>query len=90
MKKTIELPLFSSYEFNSNFDDELLNKNEEVRKIYKTLFKLFSEYSVTEFNSLNNRAKEAFFNNGITFQVYGSDDLQEKNKIKIQFTTRLL
>jgi uncharacterized circularly permuted ATP-grasp superfamily protein len=78
LKKTIELPLFSSYEFNSNFYDELFNKNEEVRKIYKTLFKLFSEYSVTEFNSLNNRAKEAFFNNGITFQVYGSDDLQEK------------
>ena len=78
MKNKTELPLFSSYSFNSNFYDELFNKNKEVRKIYKTLFKLFSEYSVNEFNSLNNRAKESFFNNGITFQVYGANELQEK------------
>ncbi|MDV7187820.1 circularly permuted type 2 ATP-grasp protein [Lutibacter sp. TH_r2] len=78
MKNKIELPLFSSYEFDSNFYDELFNKNKETRDIYKRLFKLLSQYSVNEFNSLNNRAKESFFNNGITFQVYNSDQVSEK------------
>ena len=78
MKKTIQLPLFSSYEFDSNFYDELFSKNNEVRAIYKTLFKLFSEYSVTEFDRLNNQAKDSFFNLGITFQVYGENSVQEK------------
>ena len=78
MKNTIELPLFSSYEFDSNFYDELFSKNKEVRDIYKTLFKLLSQYSVTEFNALNERAKESFFNLGITFQVYGENSVQEK------------
>ncbi|SNR62234.1 Uncharacterized conserved protein, circularly permuted ATPgrasp superfamily [Lutibacter agarilyticus] len=78
MKKTTQLPLFSSYEFNSKFYDELFKENKETREIYKRLFKLFSQYSVTEFNALNNRAKESFFNNGITFQVYNSDQVSEK------------
>lgn len=78
MKKTVQLPLFSSYEFDSNFYDELFNKNKEVRDIYKRLFKLFSQYSVTEFDALNERAKESFFNLGITFQVYGENSVQEK------------
>lgn len=78
MKKTTQLPLFSSYEFDSNFYDELFRKNKETREIYKKLFKLFSQYSVSEFNALNNRAKESFFNHGITFQVYNSDQVSEK------------
>ncbi|WP_111708769.1 circularly permuted type 2 ATP-grasp protein [Lutibacter citreus] len=78
LKNKIELPLFSSYEFNSNFYDELFSKNKKTREIYKRLFKLFSQYSVNEFNALNNRAKESFFNNGITFQVYNSNQVSEK------------
>ena len=78
MKETIQLPLFSSYEFDSNFYDELFSTNNEVRAIYKRLFKLFSQYSVNEFDALNKRAKESFFNLGITFQVYGENSVQEK------------
>jgi len=78
LKDTIQLPLFSSYEFDSKFYDELFSKNDKVRAIYKRLFNLFSEYSVTEFNALNERAKASFFNLGITFQVYGENSVQEK------------
>ncbi|MFD1292245.1 circularly permuted type 2 ATP-grasp protein [Lutibacter holmesii] len=78
MKKTTQFPLFSSYEFDSKFYDELFKENQETRDIYKKLFKLFSEYSVTEFNALNNRAKDSFFKHGITFQVYNSDQVSEK------------
>ena len=72
------LPIFSNYELNSRFYDEIFKDNEEVREIYKTLFKFFSEHSVTDFESLNEKAKAAFYNQGITFQVYNEDNMQEK------------
>ena len=78
MKKPTNLPLFSSYDFNSKFYDELFDKNNEVRAIYKTLFNLFSTYSVNEFDHLNKRAKDSFFNQGITFQVYGEKEVKEQ------------
>lgn len=39
---------------------------------------MFSAYSVNEFAQLNKRAKDSFFNLGITFQVYGENEVQEK------------
>ena len=78
MKKTADFPLFSDYEFNSKFYDELFDKNQEVRKIYKTLYNLFSNYSVNEFSRLNKQARDSFFNQGITFQVYGEKETKEQ------------
>lgn len=78
MKKTNKFPIFSSYELDPGFYDELFDANHEVRDIYKTLYKLFGEYSIHEFERLNKQAKESFFNLGITFQVYGEDKVQEK------------
>ena len=78
MDKAINLPLFSSYEFDTRFYDELFKENEAVRTIYKTLFERFGAYSVTEFNRLNKQAKDTFFNLGITFQVYGENEVNEK------------
>lgn len=78
MKTLDKLPLFSSYEFDSRFYDELFNDKKEIRAIYKTLFNLFGTYSVNEFTHLNKRAKDSFFNLGITFQVYGESEVQEK------------
>ncbi|WP_435131905.1 circularly permuted type 2 ATP-grasp protein [Formosa sp. A9] len=78
MKTLDTLPLFSSYSFDSRFYDELLDDNQDIRDIYKRLFKMFSAYSVNEFAQLNKRAKDSFFNLGITFQVYGENEVQEK------------
>ncbi|AOW19778.1 circularly permuted type 2 ATP-grasp protein [Urechidicola croceus] len=78
MKKPTSLPLFSTYEYDSRFYDELFEKNKEIRDIYKTLFNLFGTYSVNEFDRLNEQAKASFFNLGITFQVYGENEVEEK------------
>lgn len=78
MKDTNKLPLFSTYEFNPKLYDELFNENNEVREIYKTLYDLFSSYSVEEYNRLNAQAKASFFNLGITFQVYGEKEVKEQ------------
>lgn len=78
MKNTNKLPLFSTYEFNPKLYDELFNENNEIREIYKTLYDLFSSYSVEEYDRLNNQAKASFFNLGITFQVYGEKEVTEQ------------
>lgn len=78
MKAPTNLPIFSSYEFDSRFYDEIFTSNNEVRKVYETLFNIFSEYSVDDFANLNDKAKDAFFNQGITFQVYSDKEAKEK------------
>ena len=78
MKAYTKLPIFSTYEYDSRFYDEIFTKDKKVREVYQTLFKLFSEYSVNDFVSLNDKAKDAFFNQGITFQVYNDKETKEK------------
>jgi uncharacterized circularly permuted ATP-grasp superfamily protein len=78
LKDTNKLPLFSTYEFNPKLYDELFSENNEVREIYKTLYDLFSSYSVEEYDRLNAQAKASFFNLGITFQVYGEKEVKEQ------------
>mgnify|MGYP003649740237 FL=1 len=71
-------PIFSSYEKDSRFYDEIFDTNGDVKEIYKTLFNLYSGHSVNDFAKLNEKAKASFFNQGITFQVYGEHETKEK------------
>ena len=71
-------PIFSAYQKDSQFYDEIFDKDGSVKEIYKTLFGLYSDYSVKDFVNLNNKAKASFFNQGITFQVYGDHETKEK------------
>ncbi|MGY5353163.1 circularly permuted type 2 ATP-grasp protein [Wenyingzhuangia sp. IMCC45533] len=73
-----KLPIFSSYSLDSKFYDEIFTKDKQVRTIYETLFNLFKEYKIDDFNELNDKAKSSFLNQGITFQVYGEKDIKEK------------
>lgn len=78
MNQLKELPIFSGYHCDSRFYDEIFTENKEIRTIYKTLFELFSEYKVDDFQQLNDKARSSFLNQGITFQVYGEKDVQEQ------------
>ncbi len=73
-----KFPIFSSYTFNEEMFDEVFDKNNEVKGIYKTLFDLYSKHNITDFEALNEYAKTSFFNQGITFQVYGNNESKEK------------
>ena len=78
LKKVSDFPIFSSYELNSKLYDELFDDRGQVRKIYKKLYELFGDHSIPEYDRLNKQAKDSFFNLGITFQVYGEAQVQEK------------
>ncbi|KQC33931.1 hypothetical protein AAU57_11770 [Nonlabens sp. YIK11] len=71
-------PIFSNYERAPETYDEIFDKDGNVKEVYKKLFDIYSEHSVDDFATLNNKAKSSFFNQGITFQVYGGKETKEK------------
>ena len=73
-----QYPIFSSYQKDNRFYDEIFDQDGDVKDIYKTLFDLYSGHSVQDFAKLNDKAKSSFFNQGITFQVYGEQEIKEK------------
>ncbi|MDT0690645.1 circularly permuted type 2 ATP-grasp protein [Salegentibacter sp. F188] len=78
MKAKQNEPTFSSYKNDPKFYDEIFDENNKVKDVYKTLLNLYSEHSPQDFAMLNNKAKASFFNQGITFQVYGEHETKEK------------
>ncbi|WP_124980614.1 circularly permuted type 2 ATP-grasp protein [Nonlabens xiamenensis] len=73
-----EHPIFSCYQQHSEFFDEIFEEDGNVKEVYKKLFEIYSGHTVEDFASLNNNAKSSFFNQGITFQVYGDQEIKEK------------
>lgn len=71
-------PIFSSYSQNPKLLDEIFDNDGNVKEVYKKLFEIYSDHSIEDFVSLNNYAKTSFFNQGITFQVYGEQETKEK------------
>ncbi|NAS13474.1 circularly permuted type 2 ATP-grasp protein [Poritiphilus flavus] len=74
----IESQIFSSYQRNPLLHDEIFDQEGQVKAIYQKLFNLYGEHSIEDYIQLNNKAKSSFFNQGITFQVYGKKETQEK------------
>ncbi len=70
--------IFSSYEKDPKFYDEIFDEAGNVKKVYQTLFDLYSGHSSQDFARLNDKAKASFFNQGITFQVYSDNEAKEK------------
>jgi uncharacterized circularly permuted ATP-grasp superfamily protein len=74
----IDNQMFASYGKNPDLLDEIFDNDGNVKIVYKELFKLYGEHSISDYVNVNNKAKTSFFNQGITFQVYGGTDSQEK------------
>jgi uncharacterized circularly permuted ATP-grasp superfamily protein len=74
----IENQIFSSYQRNPELYDEIYDKNGDIKDVYQKLFNLYGEHSIKDYVNLNAKAKSSFFNQGITFQVYGGKETQEK------------
>ncbi|WP_339841100.1 circularly permuted type 2 ATP-grasp protein [uncultured Maribacter sp.] len=74
----IENQIFSSYQRNPDLYDEIYNRDGKIKEVYQKLFNLYGEHSISDYVNLNSKAKSSFFNQGITFQVYGDKDVQEK------------
>ncbi len=71
-------PIFSSYQMKEGIFDEAFNQDQLVKPQYSKLYDFFAQHSIQDFIALNNKAKTSFFNQGITFQVYGDKSVKEK------------
>lgn len=71
-------PIFSSYQKNPVLFDEVFDSEGMAKEVYQTLFDLYGNHSINDYVNLNNKAKASFFNQGITFQVYGEKETKEK------------
>ncbi|MEL6917756.1 MAG: circularly permuted type 2 ATP-grasp protein [Bacteroidota bacterium] len=78
MESNIEKQIFSAYQRNPSLYDEIFDQKGNVKEIYQKLFTLYGEHSINDYIHLNAKAKSSFFNQGITFQVYGEKNTQEK------------
>lgn len=76
--ENIEKQIFSSYHRNPELFDEIYERDGSIKKVYQKLFDLYGQHSIQDYVNLNNKAKSSFFNQGITFQVYGDNSVQEK------------
>ncbi len=74
----IDSGIFSSYKRNTDLFDELFDENGSIKSVYQELFDLYGAHSIKDYVNLNDKAKASFFNQGITFQVYGKNETQEK------------
>lgn len=74
----LENQIFSSYQRNPSLYDEIYDKQGQIKEIYQKLFELYGQHSIEDYVNLNSKAKSSFFNQGITFQVYGDDSMKEK------------
>jgi len=63
--------LLVPYDVNGACYDEVFAKTGVVRKHYQSLYDLFSDFTLNDFQRLNELVKLSFFNQGITFHVYG-------------------
>ncbi len=76
--ETIKNQMFSAYNANPELFDEIFDKQGNVKEVYDKLFHLYGQHSINDFVKLNGKAKASFFNQGITFQVYGDKETKEK------------
>ncbi|NHF59206.1 circularly permuted type 2 ATP-grasp protein [Flavobacteriaceae bacterium TP-CH-4] len=74
----LENQIFSSYQRNPELYDEIYDQKGDIKEVYQKLFELYGEHSIEDYVNLNAKAKSSFFNQGITFQVYGDNDSKEK------------
>lgn len=78
MGSAIDKTIFSSYVRKEGLFDEVFQSDGEVKSVYQKLLDLYGSRTIEDYVSLNNKAKSSFFNQGITFQVYGDKQSQEK------------
>lgn len=77
MNTNSDKPIFSSYKKNPVLFDEVFDNEGSAKEVYQTLFDLYGNHSISDYVNLNNKAKASFFNQGITFQVYGEKEIKE-------------
>ena len=69
---------FNSYDIHPDFYDEMFLSEENPREHYRQLFETLKEFSAEEMVSFQEQVTRSFYNEGISFTVYGDDEGTER------------
>jgi uncharacterized circularly permuted ATP-grasp superfamily protein len=72
--------ILDSYVMENFHFDEIFTASKEPKDHYKSIVERFNQFSLSDYERINNEVKTAFFNQGITFAVY-SDDKKPNEQI---------
>lgn len=72
--------ILDSYSMEKPHFDEVYSDSQDPKAHYKSIVERFNQFSISDFEHINNEVKTTFFNQGITFAVY-SDGKKPNEKI---------
>ncbi len=82
--------ILDSYKPESSHYDEVFNESLEPKEHYQSIVERFNQFSVTDFERINNEVKTAFFNQGITFAVYAEDKKPDERIFPFDLFPRII
>ena len=82
--------LFEAIKENKNFFDEVFSAPDVPKEHYQKIYKRFSKFSLQDFQRLFNDAKNAFFDQGVTFSVYFEDKKPDERIFPFDLFPRII
>ncbi len=82
--------ILDSYQLEDSHYDEVFNESLEPKEHYQSIVERFNQFSVTDFERINNEVKTAFFNQGITFAVYAEDKKPDERIFPFDLFPRII
>ena len=69
---------FKSYDIHPDFYDEMFLNEENPREHYRQLYETLQEFSAEQMVSIQEQVTRSFYNEGISFTVYGDEEGTER------------
>ncbi len=82
--------ILDSYKLGNFHFDEVFKENKEPKTHYTSLVERFNQFSLADFERINNEVKMAFFNQGITFAVYSEDKKPDERIFPFDLFPRII
>ena len=82
--------ILDSYSLTNSHYDEVFRQTNEPKEHYQSIVERFNQFSLADFEQLNNEVKTAFFNQGITFAVYAEDKKPDERIFPFDLFPRII
>ena len=82
--------ILDKYSVENFHFDEVFKEAQVPKDHYKTIVERFNQFSLEDFERINNEVKTAFFNQGITFAVYSNDKKPDERIFPFDLFPRII
>ena len=82
--------ILDKYSVENFHFDEVFKDAQVPKDHYKTIVERFNQFSLEDFERINNEVKTAFFNQGITFAVYSNDKKPDERIFPFDLFPRII